>query len=270
MSPATYSVSGLEASVEILVDSWGIPHIYASSICDVFFAQGFNAARDRLWQIDLWRRRGLGLLSEVFGPAYAEQDRAARLFLYRGGMREEWLAYGSDTERIITAFVAGINAYMRLVEQNPHLLPPEFRLIGYRPALWSPEDVVRIRSHGLYRNVVEEATRALVLRDFGSEAEALRRRLEPHREIVIPEGLTSPSYLKTSSASTSWPRALSSLREKRREATLRTGRPLPKRDKEGARRVATTGLSPRNAPQRDVRSSLTLPTATSPCPPCAT
>jgi penicillin G amidase len=182
-------VSGLEASVEILVDSWGIPHIYASSICDVFFAQGFNAARDRLWQIDLWRRLGLGLLSEVFGPAYAEQDRAARLFLHRGEMREEWLAYGSDTERIITAFVAGINAHVKLVEQDPHLLPPEFRLMGYRPALWSPEDVVRIRSHGLYRNVIEEVTRALVLRDFGPEAEALRRRLEPHREIVIPEGL---------------------------------------------------------------------------------
>src|SRR5205814_1884345 len=58
----TYGVAGLDKPAEILVDSWGIPHIYAKSQYDAFFAQGFNAARDRLWQIDLWRRKGLGLL----------------------------------------------------------------------------------------------------------------------------------------------------------------------------------------------------------------
>src|SRR5215218_2859821 len=63
----SYAVSGPLAPVEILIDRWGVPHVYASSPYDAFFAQGFNAARDRLWQIDLWRRRGLGLLSEVFG-----------------------------------------------------------------------------------------------------------------------------------------------------------------------------------------------------------
>ncbi|MFX6230714.1 penicillin acylase family protein, partial [Acinetobacter baumannii] len=79
---------------EILIDRWGVPHIYAASERDAFFMQGFNAARDRLFQIDLWRRRGLGQLSEVFGPAYLPQDRATRLFLYRGDMRREWAAYG--------------------------------------------------------------------------------------------------------------------------------------------------------------------------------
>ena len=59
-----YPVAGLKEPAEIIVDRWGIPHIYAKSEHDVFLAQGFNAARDRLWQIDLWRRRGLGLLSE--------------------------------------------------------------------------------------------------------------------------------------------------------------------------------------------------------------
>ena len=59
---------GLQAPAEIIVDQWGIPHIYAASAHDAFFAQGWNAARDRLWQIDLWRKRGLGLLSENFGP----------------------------------------------------------------------------------------------------------------------------------------------------------------------------------------------------------
>jgi len=185
----SYPVVGLESPAEILVDSWGVPHIYAASAYDAFFVQGFNAARDRLWQIDLWRRRGLGLLSEVFGPSYVEQDRAARLFLYHGKMHREWLAYGSDTKRVVTAFVDGINEYVGLVARRPDLLPEEFETMGYRPALWSPEDVVRIRSHGLTQNARSEVARALVLRDFGPKVEAVRSRLEPPWEVTVPEGL---------------------------------------------------------------------------------
>ena len=77
-SDATYHLAGLEQRAEIIIDHWGVPHIYAGTHYDAFFVQGFNAARDRLWQIDLWRRRGLGLLSEVFGADFVEQDRAAR------------------------------------------------------------------------------------------------------------------------------------------------------------------------------------------------
>src|SRR6266496_5999440 len=76
----------LHAAVEIVIDHWGVPHIYAKNEADLFFAQGFNAARDRLFQIDLWRRRGLGQLAEVFGPAFIEQDKATRLFIFRGDM----------------------------------------------------------------------------------------------------------------------------------------------------------------------------------------
>jgi penicillin G amidase len=89
VSTETTSVAGLRQPAEILIDHWGVPHIYARNESDLFFAQGFNAARDRLFQIDLWRRRGLGQLAEVFGPAYIEQDRATRLFLYRGDMKRE-------------------------------------------------------------------------------------------------------------------------------------------------------------------------------------
>src|ERR1700732_5255538 len=80
----------LRQPVEILIDHWGVPHIYAKNEADLFFAQGFNVARDRLFQIDLWYRRGLGQLAEVFGPAYVEQDKSARLLLYRGAMKTEW------------------------------------------------------------------------------------------------------------------------------------------------------------------------------------
>ena len=82
----TLSVAGLAQPAEIRIDRWGIAHIYAADTRDAFFLQGYNVARDRLWQVDLWRKRGLGLLAKDFGPDYVAQDRATRLFLYRGDM----------------------------------------------------------------------------------------------------------------------------------------------------------------------------------------
>lgn len=185
-----FEVPGLQEPVELRIDQWGVPHLYAASQDDLFLAQGFNAARDRLFQLDLWRRRGLGLLAEVLGERYAEHDRAARLFLYRGDMAEEWRAYGDDTERVTTAFVTGINAYVTLCRSGGVELPPEFSLLGYEPAYWQPSDVARIRSHGLQYNLRDEVARALTLRDHGPDAEDLRRRREPapHR-LRVPEGL---------------------------------------------------------------------------------
>ncbi|MCW2948413.1 MAG: acyl-homoserine-lactone acylase, partial [Actinoallomurus sp.] len=144
---------------------------------------------DRLFQIDLWRRRGLGLLSEVFGEAYVERDRAARLFLYRGDMHAEWLAYGSDTKRVTSAFVRGVNAFVALCREDPAHLPPEFASLGYLPAFWEPSDVARIRGHGLFYNLEQEVARALTLRDYGPEVEELRRVREPEHELRVPDGL---------------------------------------------------------------------------------
>src|SRR5580704_1874227 len=124
------TITGLSAPVEINIDKWGVPHIKAQSMPDLFFAQGFNAARDRLWQIDLARKRGLGLLAADFGPGYLAQDRAARLFLYRGDMAREWACYAPDAQVICQAFAAGINAYVTLTERDPARLPAEFRLFG--------------------------------------------------------------------------------------------------------------------------------------------
>ena len=186
---STYKVAGLSLPAEIIVDEWGVPHIYANDHYDVFFTQGFNAARDRLWQIDTWRRRGLGQLSEVFGADYVAQDKAARMFLYRKDMYSEWLAYGNDAKRITESFVAGINAFVKVAQQNPDLMPPEFALLGYAPSIWQPEDVVRIRSNGLWRNVVTEVWRArLACRDQLEEA-AQWKVLEPSWEAKVPKGL---------------------------------------------------------------------------------
>jgi len=187
--PAKYRVPGLSAPVEVLVDRWGVPHLYASSAQDVFLAQGFNAARERLFQLDLWRRTGLGLLSEAFGEHYVDHDRAARLFLYRGDMHAEWLAYGSGTEQVVASFAAGINAFLALCEDQPGLLPLEFAALGFRPSPWTPGDVSRIRSHGLFSNLEQEVARALTLRDYGPQVEDLRRVREPACAVTVPVGL---------------------------------------------------------------------------------
>lgn len=186
---ATYKVAGLTDQVEIVVDRWGIPHIYARDHYDVFFGQGFNAARDRLWQIDLWRKRGLGRLAATFGPDYVEQDKAARLFLYRGDMYSEWLAYGNDAKRITESFVAGINAFIELTRLHPVLLPPEFDLLDYKPERWAAEDVVRIRSNGLWRNVNEEVWRARLACEDNLQAAARWRQLQPAWRTAVPAGL---------------------------------------------------------------------------------
>ncbi|GJE49022.1 Acyl-homoserine lactone acylase QuiP [Methylobacterium tardum] len=200
MSGTRYPLPGLDGPVEIRVDRWGLAHIRAGTALDAFRAQGFNAGRDRLWQLDLWRKRGLGLLAADFGPGYLAQDRAARLFLYRGDMAAEWAAYGpQDTQAIVTAFVEGLNAYVALTEAQPELLPPEFDLTDTRPGRWRPEDVVRIRSHGLVRNVLSEVARARVLAcaeswEAGLAADDLRKRVSPLHEPVIPDGLDAADW----------------------------------------------------------------------------
>ena len=145
-------VAGLDAPARILVDVWGIPHIYAGNEHDLFFLQGFNAARDRLWQIDLWRKRGLGLLAKDFGEAYVAQDKALRLFLYRGDMNAEWASYGPKAKTYAEAFVAGINAYVADVRAGKRPLPIEFRIAGTMPDPGVPHDVRRSRRLGPRQN----------------------------------------------------------------------------------------------------------------------
>ena len=185
-------ISGLEKPAEVLIDQWGVPHIYAGTTYDAFLVQGYIAARDRLWQMDLWRKRGLGEMAKDFGPAWVESDRAARSVLFRGDMYREWLAYGSDSKRVAEAFVAGVNAYVAQIEANPSLLPEEFKLLGYQPARWAAEDTVRIRHHGLTLNFTGEIDRAQAFCDGkqnGARVDWLRRELVPNVQPQIPPGL---------------------------------------------------------------------------------
>ncbi|WP_020203765.1 penicillin acylase family protein [Cupriavidus sp. WS] len=187
-----YQVAGLEKPASILIDRWGVPHIYAGTLYDAFYVQGFMAARDRLWQIDLWRKRGLGEMARDFGAAYVEGDRMARAVLFRGDMYREWLAYGSDAKRVAEAFVAGVNAFVAQTEARPELLPPEFRILNYKPARWRAEDIVRIRHHGLTLNFTGEIDRAQIychVKPDAVRADWVRRELDPPVTPRLPEGL---------------------------------------------------------------------------------
>ena len=184
----TYSIGGLAQEVEILRDKWGVPHIYAKTTEDLFFAQGFNAARDRLWQLDLWRRQGEGKLAEAFGKRFLEQDKAARLFLYRGDLDKEFESYHPDGKKILTAYAKGINAYIDLTRTNPDLLPMEFKLTGATPGYWSPESSL-IRIFGLTRNVGREVYFAQLVHSMGTEAVEKLHVFEPSAKLEVPKGL---------------------------------------------------------------------------------
>jgi penicillin amidase len=183
------SLAGLAAPGEIIVDRAGIPHIYAASAHDGFFLQGYAVARDRLWQIDLWRKRGLGRLAGSFGAAYVAQDRASRLLLYRGDMAAEWAAYPTPAQAWTEAFVAGINAFVADTAAGRQPLPPEFSATDSRPESWAAADVVRIRSNALTSNLASEVARARALCGGDARFEPLRRQLEPARAVTIPAGL---------------------------------------------------------------------------------
>jgi penicillin G amidase len=185
----TITLPDLRQPVEILIDHWGVPHIYAKNEADLFFAQGFNAARDRLFQIDLWRRRGLGQLSEVFGQSFVEQDKATRLFLYRGDMDKEWAAYGPAAKQIAEHFVAGVNAYIDWLAHHPGRTPWEFKELSYAPAKWSADDVVRIRSHGLTRNLDSEVARSRIACASDLKSDEIRRGLQPPWQTQVPSGI---------------------------------------------------------------------------------
>src|SRR6478752_10441204 len=101
-------VPGLKQPVEIIRDKEGIPHIYARNDDDLFFAQGYVMAQDRLWQQEMWRRFREGRLAEIFGPKAVDYDARARLMMYRGPWDDkEWSSYGPNSKALFTAWANG-------------------------------------------------------------------------------------------------------------------------------------------------------------------
>jgi penicillin amidase len=180
-------LAGLSKPVEVLRDTWGVAHIYAQTQGDLFFAQGFVAAQDRLWQMELWRRTGEGKLAEILGPAAIERDKFARLMRYRGDMEAEWKSYAPDAKPIIESFVRGVNAF---IETSRDHLPIEFQLTGIRPEPWSPETcLTRMAGYVMTRNASSEVLRAQLARMLGTEKTGELVETDPFKKLEIPDGL---------------------------------------------------------------------------------
>jgi penicillin G amidase len=180
-------VAGLKKPVEIIRDHWGVPHIYAQNSDDLFFAQGYITAQDRLFQLDLWRRIGTGKLAEVLGPKYLKRDRIARLVRYRGDWDQEWKSYSPDAKAIATAFTSGISAYIRSLRGQR---PAEFRMAGFDPGLWAPEDVTaRVAGLLMTGNLLAEVNRTLDVDEIGLAADDRLFPPEPHVPLILPKGL---------------------------------------------------------------------------------
>ncbi len=166
--PDNVRISGLQDSVEILKDRWGISHIYAKNESDLFLAQGYNVARDRLFQLELWRRQATGTIAEIVGRKELRRDIGNRLFMYRGDLTQELNWYHPRGAAIVGSFVNGINAYIAETQHNPALLTPEFKMLGITPGNWTPAVVIS-RFNGLVANVTQELDIALAIRTIGIE-----------------------------------------------------------------------------------------------------
>ena len=164
----TLNVPGLREPVEIRVDRWGISHIYAQSEHDLFFAQGWNAARDRLFQLEMWRRQATGTVAEILGPREIQRDVGTRLFKFRRDLTQELQHYHPHGGEIVEAYVDGINAYVAEANKHPDRLPLEFKLLGIRPQPWTPEVVIS-RHQGLLGNIGSELRYGRAVAAAGAE-----------------------------------------------------------------------------------------------------
>lgn len=178
VTTARLTLRGLRAAVRLTRDSAGVVHIEAKNERDLFFAQGYSAARDRLFQLELWRRQATGTMAEALGPRWVARDRAARLLAYRGSMATELAHYHPRGASIIQAFVDGVNARVAEVRRDSTLMPPDLRALGIQPGRWTPAVVVS-RHNALASNAKAEPNTGRAVRLLGEDAVRRRMRYEP-------------------------------------------------------------------------------------------
>jgi penicillin amidase len=157
--------------VRVQRDRWGVAHIYARNSHDLFFAQGYVVAQDRLFQMELWKRSGQGRLAEVLGPEAVARDLNARRLRYRGDMEAEFRSYAPDAKAILEAFTAGINAYIAEVERpGGRGLPVEFQIAGFKPETWHAVDCLnRMAAYSMTGNAGSELEHAQLVALVGAE-----------------------------------------------------------------------------------------------------
>src|SRR5688572_3404060 len=161
-------VDGLESPVNIYRDAMGIPHIYADTSHDLFFAQGYVHAQERFWQMDAWRHIGSGRLSEMFGGGQAETDAFLRTLGWRQTAEAEWANLGPESRAILEAYTDGVNAYLK--DHSDTALSLEYAVLGllspkYEIEPWTPIHSLtwgKAMAWDLRGNMDEEIQRAVL------------------------------------------------------------------------------------------------------------
>ncbi|MEZ4867948.1 MAG: penicillin acylase family protein [Caldilineaceae bacterium] len=171
-------VAGFAAPVEILRDQHGVPHIYAQSRADLFRAQGFVHAQDRLWQMEQNRRIARGALAEVFGEAALDADRFSRIIGFWRAAQAELETLDAETRQSLEWYAEGVNAY---INHRPGRLGGEFNLLRVPPASWTPLDTLG------YTKVMAWSL------SLNWESELIRLRLLQQLDPVMATAL-DPSY----------------------------------------------------------------------------
>jgi penicillin amidase len=166
-------VPGLAAQVTVKRDARGVPTIEAQNLHDLFFAQGYVTAQDRLWQLDSMRRFAAGELSEILGEQFIKHDREQRILSLRVAAQRSLAVYSPEDRANLRAYTAGINAFL---DGHRDRLPIEFRILHYAPRPWADDDctliaaqMVKDLNHYQYKHAL---TREKVLAKLGPEMAA--------------------------------------------------------------------------------------------------
>ena len=198
----TLSAAGLQQPVEIYRDSLGIPHVYAATEHDLFFAQGFVHAQDRFWQMEFWRRIGAGRLSEILGPSALEDDRFIRTVGWHRTAARELETLPAEERDVLQAYADGVNAY---ISANRDRLGLEFVLLGltgvsFDPEPWTPLNTLswaKVMAWDLGGNMEDELLRAHIAAALGDSAVRVFYPGYPSDYPVIVSQALHPASLAT-------------------------------------------------------------------------
>ena len=184
------TLSGLSAPVEIFRDPWGIPHIYAQTREDLFFAQGFVHAQDRLFQMELNRRTAQGRLAELFGALALDTDRTVRTFGFNRLAEADWGLLSDEFREMLSAYADGVNAF---IGHSGKKLPIEFVLLNHKPEPWLPVDSLAFSrvmiwqlSHAWQSEIIRAEIAEKVGAEHAAELEIHYPQLSP---LTLPEGI---------------------------------------------------------------------------------
>jgi penicillin amidase len=183
-------VEGLQAEVTVIRDSWGIPHIYATTPHDLFMAQGYVHAQDRFWQMEFWRRIGSGRLSEILGKSSLGSDRFIRTLGWHRTAAQELELLDGELREVLEAYAQGVNAYL---SSHQGRLGLEFAILGltgvdFEPEPWTPLHTLtwaKVMAWDLSGNMDAELLRASLATRLGTERLEDLTRYYPHNHPVI-------------------------------------------------------------------------------------